>query len=128
MSTAKHTPGPWITRYYDRVTRHDDIDGSKSIAHVYGVKGSPDEQPANRNLIAAAPDMLAALKAIVAQCPATNPGPAQEPGYGWRSEGNTDDIATDVLNECLWKIAEIARPAIAIAENGRMIADNRGKK
>lgn len=59
---SEHTRGPWIARYADRVTRADDTDGTKSIAHIYGCL----EQRANRNLIAAAPDMLAYCKLMAA--------------------------------------------------------------
>jgi hypothetical protein len=66
--SGDHTPGPWLPRYSDRVTRADDVDGTKSIAHVYGVRGEPYAQQANQHLISAAPDMLEALRRLVACC------------------------------------------------------------
>jgi hypothetical protein len=54
---SSFTPGPWILRYANRVTRADDMDGTKSIAHVYECR----EQNANLRLIAAAPDMYEAI-------------------------------------------------------------------
>lgn len=64
MTEAKHTPGPWIKRYADRVTTKDDTDGTLSIAHVYGWQEHYGWQKANRDLIAAAPDMFEALRPL----------------------------------------------------------------
>lgn len=61
---SRHTPGPWLARYGDRVTRADDTDGSKSIAHVYGWREHPEQQEANQKLIAAAPELLDVLKRL----------------------------------------------------------------
>lgn len=70
---AKHTPGPWVV--FDGDTEHPGIDmadGSFSIV-VYGEDGepfegvrgrSPAETLANARLIAAAPDLLEALKEV----------------------------------------------------------------
>lgn len=57
-----HTPGPWVARYDDRVSLPNDVDGTKSIAHVYGWPGQPYAQSANQALIAAAPELYEALK------------------------------------------------------------------
>jgi len=54
-----HTPGPW------RVNAHDICAGSDAVAGVYGTTGyAPEEAQANARLIAAAPDLLAALKDV----------------------------------------------------------------
>ncbi len=66
MATTKHTPGPWAlypypTRpYFTQVH----INGA-AIADVYA-SGllKPEETTANARLIAAAPDLLAALKLV----------------------------------------------------------------
>lgn len=61
---SKHTPGPWEAT--------TDIHGCPSVRNfdgfgvcsTYGKYESPEQKEANANLIAAAPDMLEALKAL----------------------------------------------------------------
>ena len=69
MNTNKHTPGPWNIE-------HDKIEGIRPICQLYHPCGdivdwptdNPDdgdrEAEANAALIAAAPDLLAALEAL----------------------------------------------------------------
>lgn len=59
MSEAKHTPGPW---------RGDCeiIGNSRVVATTAWCSGFKEEDEANARLIAAAPDLLAALKRITA--------------------------------------------------------------
>lgn len=60
MSGAKHTPGPWVAtrdRYGVTVRAVD----RKPIADIWQNGDNPD---ANASLIAAGPEMLAALKLI----------------------------------------------------------------
>lgn len=63
MSEAKHTPGPWKTfddpksNYGVQVNADNAVKAKKVVCRV----GGPDRD-ANARLIAAAPDMLAALK------------------------------------------------------------------
>lgn len=54
--TTKHTPGPWS--YRQQANGAWCVEKSSTIAHVYG-----KYPEANASLIAAAPDMLAALAA-----------------------------------------------------------------
>lgn len=54
---SKHTPGPWR----ELVTRIDDANGYQ-ICHLDLHGKSEAERDANRRLIAAAPDLLEALK------------------------------------------------------------------
>ena len=64
MTAAKHTPGPWRVGPVDD-TRVEDANGNE-VAQIDGDYNQPDTWPlmeANARLIAAAPDMLAALKA-----------------------------------------------------------------
>lgn len=67
MTEAKHTPGPWVTDggAYVQALFHP-TDGGKpfyrTIAHTGQPLVQPPEMGANSNLIAAAPDLLAALK------------------------------------------------------------------
>jgi hypothetical protein len=57
---SNHTPGPWRELY----TRVDDASGYQ-IAHLDLHGKSEGERDANRRLIAAAPDLLKALRALV---------------------------------------------------------------
>lgn len=62
---SKHTPGPWVTAYDDGGITPDTASGNRifDIARIYW----PDrlreaEYRANARLVAAAPDLLAALR------------------------------------------------------------------
>ena len=71
--TAKHTPGPWYTDISDAMiavrARHEERDygGGLTVA-ILGQFMEPgtDETHANARLIAAAPELLAALQNLVA--------------------------------------------------------------
>jgi hypothetical protein len=53
-----HTPGPWCTMYHNTTIRgFDGTDVAQIHAHI------PEHKDANARLIAAAPDLLAALQA-----------------------------------------------------------------
>jgi hypothetical protein len=59
----KHTPGPWV--FYDdsndgKTNRIEIVAIGKTIAHIY--HSVPQEDVPNARLIAAAPDLLEALK------------------------------------------------------------------
>ncbi len=61
---SKHTPGPW--RYMAGTHSHYDSEG-KAIARVYGPRGIDcSRRDANARLIASAPELLEALKAVQA--------------------------------------------------------------
>ena len=55
---TKHTPGPWIIGKQDHDVITVDTANGTAICDVYV---DSDDRPANANLIAAAPDLLAAL-------------------------------------------------------------------
>ena len=60
--TTKHTAGEWIDRGTSCVGTHRQL-----VASVYPMADEhPEEHAANMRLIAAAPDLLEALKALVA--------------------------------------------------------------
>lgn len=65
---SAHTPGPWVIRdgdewTYDVVTHHGELpDGSPNAWNVASINGRRDEAKANLSLIAAAPELLAALE------------------------------------------------------------------
>lgn len=65
-----HTPGPWIVDHdFPTEIRMDDSNGEAVFALVAGVHVSntePEQALADARLIAAAPEMLAALKAALA--------------------------------------------------------------
>lgn len=75
MSESKHTPGPWKTKISGGerdVFSVKDIHGHV-LARVSGYAISaitPEQRRANARLIAAAPDLLEALKKVVAMCDA----------------------------------------------------------
>lgn len=53
-----HTPGPWFLDHYGGVTAN-----GEDVAHVVGAYGCVENE-ANARLIAAAPDLLAALRGL----------------------------------------------------------------
>ena len=62
--SAKHTPGPWFVRKGGSAWGNFSIDGDVFfIAETIG--GLDKEEKANAHLIAAAPDLLEALRALV---------------------------------------------------------------
>lgn len=63
MSNAKHTPGPWF--YDDSLKSRITI--NSSTASIAAIPYLDKEAVANARLIAAAPELLAALNAIVFQ-------------------------------------------------------------
>jgi hypothetical protein len=74
---SKHTPGPWrVSEHCTTIIKRDfrliGDDSGELIASSHGMDGSGffvgnDEAQANAHLIAASPDLLAALKALVQQ-------------------------------------------------------------
>lgn len=56
----KHTPGPWVIHQKKTVLSYDLM--ASRMDHMEGKSVSPDEHEANATLIAAAPDLLAALE------------------------------------------------------------------
>jgi len=76
---SKHTPGPWNTDEKDHDDPYQDIrvvGSRRNICLVWmddaPVKDYNDEQQANARLIAAAPDLLEALKSILPFIPKTS--------------------------------------------------------
>lgn len=108
MSEAKHTPGPWALDHGDDVERGHVGISSKShslLAQVVWKFEDDDRSPrceANAHLIAAAPDLLAALKNLLAR---------------FESEIQSEYSGTSQLAERLAE-ADPARAAIAKAEGG----------
>ena len=68
MSNSKHTPGPWVvhpTAHHPAVRSVGTSDtGPRRICTVGSMNGNPVDKK-NARLIAAAPDMLAALQGYV---------------------------------------------------------------
>lgn len=63
----RHTPGPWYTDGPYTVSAKDHrAMGQTPIATIHGFVGT-DGREANARLIAAAPDMLAALRELIEQ-------------------------------------------------------------
>ena len=96
MSTAKHTQGPWKPTYQKDGSVY--IFADRNFARVFNEWGDKKNQAANAQLIAAAPELLEACKALIA--------------YD-ESEKESDFVLMMVLyNEAITK----ARAAIAKAE------------
>ncbi len=77
MGDPTHTPGPWVVnrdrrgagKLYVREARIAEVAGAtagRAVAHVTAVVGS-DEQLGNACLVAAAPEMLEALRLALAE-------------------------------------------------------------
>lgn len=83
MTETRHTPGPWGYVYDGSSTwsvgPYDDPQVG-SVLTVYDRKD--DRARANARLIAAAPDMLTALRAIKASCP-TDPDVSADFNAAW---------------------------------------------
>lgn len=93
---TQHTPGPWRVAFGNRLEIHgpkDEIGWPKSIVWNAGLFTDKESQ-ANAALIAAAPDMLAALEAFV--------GSRKGDGMGWTLDS----------------LQAMARDAIAKAKGG----------
>lgn len=97
MTTAKHTPGPWYTntkgdnRYQSEIAREGD---GKTVAITY------TSNDADAHLIAAAPDLLAACKALML-------------AEGMQS-GKRDGVTMGLISSAI----DAARAAIAKAQGG----------
>jgi len=69
---SKHTPGPW--NFYDDTTstgRIEIVALGKTVARIY--RSVPEEDLPNARLIAAAPDLLEALRAAKRHLSVTSP-------------------------------------------------------
>ena len=72
MTDAKHTPGPWAVE--EDFNDGEELVGfniisvpsGNEVVSNEGISGNSDEDRANARLIAAAPDLLAALKSSIA--------------------------------------------------------------
>ena len=60
---SKHTPAPWNVTGFERIVVNDSL--GRTLALAPGSSNDLDEMKANAALIAAAPDMLAALQDIL---------------------------------------------------------------
>ena len=79
MEQQKHTPGPWEAEWHRKYKQWNVFpESGKAVVSVTDLCGeySKEETEANARLIAAAPDLLEALKAIVSnqiRCLEDNP-------------------------------------------------------
>src|SRR4051812_13043639 len=106
MSDTKHTPGPWSFRECDSVVMIEA--GSDSIAATNSKtywQRFDDADVANARLIAAAPDLLAALKSA-------------ERWLGGILSETEDGVEAEVRNvhSAAWNAIDSMRAAIAKAE------------
>jgi hypothetical protein len=103
--TQKHTPGPWTVSYETDISGIEndpanDCVGLVDVAHVY-MRTVPGRHEANARLIAAAPELLEALKDLLET---------------FESEIHCEYDGTSMLYEKL-SYADGARAAIAKATN-----------
>jgi len=74
---SAHTPAPWVARTYSTETVRDAVGiyaGSMLLPIVPDIAGrSIEECDANIRLVAAAPDLLAALRNVIASYRANDP-------------------------------------------------------
>lgn len=86
MSTSKHTPGPWAAYNLarGRILKSWRVCGPASpVCRIFGGQSSGDAEVANARLIAAAPDLLAALRDLLDELT----GPAMVWGDGIGNNG-----------------------------------------
>lgn len=96
--TARHTPGPWIADGFGDVWVETGVHRCGEMTRdICAVHKDAEDWRANATLIAAAPDLLAALKELT--------GP-------WERGEKFSDMDADVLNAIRWRAAA----AIAKAE------------
>src|SRR5215472_15289819 len=93
--SAKHTPGPWFdSGEYDRTLGYTDttiINEERELIAIVRVESTREQLQANARLIAAAPELLAALKAIQHNAQVMNQA---EPNRVWSA---VDDIARSAI-------------------------------
>ena len=66
--SALHTPGPWVARDVLGQASNIVTNDALYVAQVYGHKNKGGPMTANARLIAAAPDLLAALRGLLVGC------------------------------------------------------------
>jgi len=64
--TKQHTPGPWFVTPDGHAVYEKDVFGYRADT-ICGLPSRSDSRAANARLIAAAPDLLAALESLVAK-------------------------------------------------------------
>lgn len=98
MTQATHTKGPWMVNgTQDDLRIFQDGPDTWAIAHIAGTRRDEAEQAANASLIAASPDLLAAV---------------QDALYQMEQFSNADTQESD---PDLWAAQVAARDAIAKA-------------
>ena len=64
MENTKHTPGPWMESSFEVWSPLNGKRFGKVVANLRRAEAPDDEARANARLIAASPDLLAALNAL----------------------------------------------------------------
>jgi hypothetical protein len=112
---AKHTPGPWAANDDGLVLGNlDNYEGEAPLVCTCGSADDfnmePDLHLANARLIAAAPDLLAALRAIAGmKCD----------GDLWHGNEDGESVTNDETHDALVDALCIAREAIAQMEGAQ---------
>lgn len=114
MTKQSHTPGPWVAKTYDHPADTILIDAKSRDGYVEiaslknGYAGQLGiEQPANARLIAAAPEMLEALKSICVTLLSDKPGEYHVSSESARRAG---EIAADAIRKARGEYAKIRHP------------------
>jgi hypothetical protein len=63
-----HTPGPWVIQNADDHYNRYQIEGAGGWGIIIRVEDMSNEAPDNARLLAVAPELLAALEAVVRTC------------------------------------------------------------
>jgi len=115
---SKHTPGPWFHNGCGRIFARSDLTGSAHLmrsqkgmisvadVHMYDNGEAVDNLESNARLIAAAPEMLAALESALA---------ILEPMYFEKNRASETWADNENANQLMFKIQEI-KSAIAKAK------------
>lgn len=104
MKVKRHTPGPWhrnippASKYSTIFSGHRGI--ATHVAHVATKGLSEEEIEANANLIIAAPDLLAACKAVIKL--QTSKTPQAKPYKTWSMVLDAIAKATGLLEDGKW--------------------------
>ena len=114
MNEIKHTPGPWNIEWGmaqggegHHVVDGRDMNELSVVATVHFHDDAEGETKDNAHLIAAAPDLLAALKSIAADAPSVKPSRVDSDNHG--------DMRDNAAEMEHYRLAQIARAAIAKA-------------
>lgn len=101
-----------VCRALEEVVRPKIDDAGRRQMSLRTPKRMQDTYDRQRAVIKA---LTEAIETALQRCPENEP-PAAFDAYGYRSEGNQDDVANDVANEQLWRALSPLRAALSQAK------------